>query len=306
MTTAPCTGEASVALLSRTALRAKRLKPAPGQQPAASAYSHRRRARIDLYDPAGCVPMRDKREPTDAQRAALAAGRRLHTHAACASCGTTLPKSEMDADRRCDACLVAEWEDDRRLREARRAADLAQLRERAQASRCAMFLDTETTGLTLDDELLEVGIIDNQGRVLFESLVRPLRRTEWPDAQQIHGITPAAVATAPTITELQPLLAKILGQADLVIAYNAPFDEQFLPAELQQIVRGHMACAMHAFALHAGVWREDIEDFKSHRLQVAAAFAGHHWTGQHHRAVADAFACRAIWQHVTGLTVALD
>lgn len=300
MTTAPSAAEAPPSPLSRTALRAKRLKPAPGQLPVATVYSRRRRARIELYDPAGCVPMRAKREITEAQRAALAAGRQLHTHAPCASCGATLPRSELDADRRCDACLVAEWEEDCRLREARRIAGLAELTERAHASQRPVFLDTETTGLEVDDELLEVGIVDSQGRVLFESLVRPLHRTEWPEAQEIHGIAPAAVATAPTITELLPMLAEILGQADLVVAYNARFDERFLPLALRHVLHGRLVCAMEAFALHAAIWRDDIEDYRCHRLQAAAASAGHLWTARHHRAIADALACRAVWHHVTG------
>lgn len=304
MTTAPRPAGAPSAPLSRTALRAKRLKPAPGQLPVATAYSRRRRARIELYDPAGCVPMRQKREITDAQRAALAAGRQLHTHASCASCGAILPRSELDADRRCDACLVVEWEEDSRLREARRIAGLAELTARAHASQRPVFLDTETTGLAVDDELLEVGIVDSQGQVLFESLVRPLHRTEWQEAQDIHGIAPGAVAKAPTITELLPMLVEIFGQADLVVAYNAPFDERFLPLAVRQILHGRLVCAMEAFALHAAIWRDDIEDYRCHRLQAAAASVGHAWTGRHHRAIADALACRAVWQHVTGLAVA--
>lgn len=56
MTTAPSTGEAPPAApLSRTALRAKRLKPAPGQQPATSVYSS---SLIGLlaYAPSGRFP----------------------------------------------------------------------------------------------------------------------------------------------------------------------------------------------------------------------------------------------------------
>ncbi|CAM5355212.1 hypothetical protein SSTU70S_05512 [Stutzerimonas stutzeri] len=37
--------------LSRTALKAQRLKPAPGQEPVKQVWSHKRREHIELFDP---------------------------------------------------------------------------------------------------------------------------------------------------------------------------------------------------------------------------------------------------------------
>ena len=54
-----------------------------------------------------------------------------------------------------------------------------------------IVIDTEATGLHPGwDELLQVAVIDGEGRVLFDQLIKPSRRKKWPDAQRVHGISP--------------------------------------------------------------------------------------------------------------------
>lgn len=123
-------------------------------------WAHRRRTYIDLFDPAACIAMRAARTLSDAQRAALAVGRRQHTHALCRCCDTEFDKSRLSRDGLCPGCVndQAELQDDR----------LGQLRELfAPESAATVFLDCETTGLGQDpalvDELLEVGLVDQAG-----------------------------------------------------------------------------------------------------------------------------------------------
>jgi len=50
-----------------------------------------------------------------------------------------------------------------------------------------VYLDLETTGLDpAADEILEIGILADDGTVLLDSLVRPIRHRTWPRAQTIH------------------------------------------------------------------------------------------------------------------------
>lgn len=56
-----------------------------------------------------------------------------------------------------------------------------------------VYLDTETTGLDDDDEIVELGIADAEGQVLVSTLVRPEHHTEWPEAEAINGTTTACV-----------------------------------------------------------------------------------------------------------------
>lgn len=91
-----------------------------------------------------------------------------------------------------------------------------------------IFLDTETTGLNHDgtDEILEIAIVDEGGDVLLNTLVQPLSKTEWPQAQAVHGIRPQDVINAPTLESLLPKLAEIFTNK-AVVCYNAPFDASF-------------------------------------------------------------------------------
>jgi len=51
-----------------------------------------------------------------------------------------------------------------------------------------IFLDTETTGLDNRAEIIEISIVDYQGKVLFDELVKPMR-TIPIEATRVHGIT---------------------------------------------------------------------------------------------------------------------
>ena len=109
-----------------------------------------------------------------------------------------------------------------------------------------VYLDTETTGLSPPgDEILEIGILDDQGRALIDSLVRPVNHRTWPGAQAIHGISPADVANAPTLDELRPgIIETVKGRE--VVTYNALFDSRFLPVELEHAAE--IKCCMLPFA----------------------------------------------------------
>jgi DNA polymerase III epsilon subunit-like protein len=92
-------------------------------------------------------------------------------------------------------------------------------------------LDLETTGLypRETDEVLQVSICDGTGLMLLDSYVRPEKRKRWPNAERIHGITPAMVKDSPTLKELGDLIYSILDGCTLLIGYNIRnFDLEFL------------------------------------------------------------------------------
>jgi DNA polymerase III subunit epsilon len=159
-----------------------------------------------------------------------------------------------------------------------------------------VYLDTETTGLSPErDELVELALIDDAGGVLLDTLVRPVRLTEWPEAMAIHGITPAMVKDAPTLEQLVPELLAHLTGAHLII-YNAGYDLGFLPAHVQD-APAQLSCAMEAFALHYGEpgYRGG---YRWQKLTRAAEYVSHVWEGDPHRARADALAARAVWEYL--------
>jgi DNA polymerase III subunit epsilon len=89
-----------------------------------------------------------------------------------------------------------------------------------------LFMDTETTGLGIDDEIIEIAILDHEGLVVFEQLVKPQKRIP-ADATRLHGITNECVQSAPTWEEIWPEVSKII-QNRYVGTYNADFDLRML------------------------------------------------------------------------------
>lgn len=94
-----------------------------------------------------------------------------------------------------------------------------------------VVIDFETTGFdNQKDEILQVSIVDQDGNALINQLCRPIVIKEWPEAEQVHGISPAEVQGMPGFLDLAPKVAQILLSANEVIAYNMPFEAGFLTA----------------------------------------------------------------------------
>lgn len=150
----------------------------------------------------------------------------------------------------------------------------------------ALFLDTETTGLSPSggDAIVEVAIIDASGRALLDTLVDPLRSIPY-GASRVHGISDSMVRGKPTLADLMPEIRRIVSGEQVVI-YNATFDAPFFPGHLREAQRIDCAMRRYSEAIGVGRWQ---------KLDVAAHKVGHVWSGAAHRAKADALACRSVW-----------
>jgi DNA polymerase III epsilon subunit-like protein len=129
--------------------------------------------------------------------------------------------------------------------------------------------------------------VSDDGRTLLDTLINPGRSIPW-QASQIHGITHEMVRGKPSLSELMPRILNIV-RGEVVVIYNAKFDVPFFPDRLSQA--SSIECAMIEFAKSLGGGR-------SRKLDFAAQHVGHRWTGAAHRALADAQACRSVWQWV--------
>ena len=162
-----------------------------------------------------------------------------------------------------------------------------------------VYLDTETIGLDPGrDELLEIAIVDDQGKTLINTLIRPQRRRQWQKAQRIHGITPKDVLGAPMLVDVLPDVVAAVSGARLVI-YNAAFDLGFLPGVVGSAA-ALVDCCMEAFAAAYDDYSDYHGDYHWQSLDTAARYVGHDWQGNAHRALSDALACRAVWHYLTG------
>lgn len=169
------------------------------------------------------------------------------------------------------------------------------------ADRDVLYLDTETTGLDGRAEIIDVAVADGTGRIVFETLIRPMAPIPR-DASLIHGIEDGHVADAPTWPEIHDALATLLADRTVVV-YNAPFDRRMLVQSCSRhgvdAPASDWSCAMAAYA----AFREMSTirgGFRRHKLEHAAASFGARAGG--HRAAGDALACRAV---VVGMAAAL-
>ena len=133
-------------------------------------------------------------------------------------------------------------------------------------------LDTETTGLGPNDEILQIAIIDQQGNTLLDQLINPGTAIS-PGAARVHGITETQVATAPVFKQLYiPLVKLLAGQA--VIAYNMDFDRRMLQQTaarngLPDIRIGKRDCAMKQYAKFKGKRHGSGRGYVWHKLANA-------------------------------------
>lgn len=188
---------------------------------------------------------------------------------------------------------------DNRSEGRRRASALARQRLQLQP----LFLDTETTGVRSTAEIIEISLLDHNGEVLLDSLVRP-RQLIPPESTMVHGISNVMVATAPTWAELWPQVQAILENRSIGI-YNADFDLRLIKQSHQQhgllwpTVQFDPFCIMQLYAQFYGEWDTHRNAYRWQSLEKA----GHRFhipLTNSHRAKDDALLARAVLHHIAG------
>lgn len=90
-----------------------------------------------------------------------------------------------------------------------------------------LILDTETTGLKSDDEIISIGIINHLGEEVFNRRFKPITKRVPDDAIKIHGITNEDLAECDTYADHHDELMNLLYDKD-VWCYNSKFDSRLL------------------------------------------------------------------------------
>lgn len=163
------------------------------------------------------------------------------------------------------------------------------------------IMDTETTGLGTDAEIVEIAIIDQDGSELLNTLVRPVRPIP-ADVVAIHGIDNDMVRNAPTWKQIHEEVMCLLSQYKIAI-YNASYDlrmihQTALQAEcwLPRFER-QSRCVMQIFSRYAGEWSDHHGNWKWHKLSNAAEACGVSAQGAH-RAIADTRMTLGVLRHI--------
>jgi DNA polymerase III epsilon subunit-like protein len=184
--------------------------------------------------------------------------------------------------------------------QARKEATLIAKQKLAQGT---LYLDTETTGLGHLDEIVEISILDSDGEVLLDRLVRPTKLIP-PDALAIHKITDEMVKDAPTWLEVWPEVEDLMkGRA--VAIYNADYDTRIMQ-QSHRIYKmpwdagvTEFLCIMLLYAQFRGEWNRSRGSYRWQSLEKAGRQARIPLQNTH-RAKDDAALARAILHFIAG------
>ena len=142
-------------------------------------------------------------------------------------------------------------------------------------------LDTETTGLRVEDDLLEVALIGASGETYLNSRLRT-QNVLTPEAIRLHPWAANIGIDCPTFPGIYPKLARLLESAP-VYAFHAPFDAAALTE----------TCRRYGLSPPRVDWRCVLKLFEKERgfrasLSTACEIEGIALPPQRHRALIDA------------------
>lgn len=149
-----------------------------------------------------------------------------------------------------------------------------------------LIIDTETTGLSKDAEICEIAVLDQDGNLIFYSLIKPSKPI--PDnVIAIHGISNEMVQDAPCFKDISMQLLDLLSLQNIV-AHNAYFDRKRLDFEFSKCgisLNATWYCTMLLSTPKGSKWNKLAEALKQFNLDLA---------GVAHSAIYDAECCRQI------------
>ncbi|MDW2312523.1 3'-5' exonuclease [Vibrio sp. 1075] len=151
-----------------------------------------------------------------------------------------------------------------------------------------VVLDTETTGLSSIDQVIEIGICDLSGRVLMEQRIKPTVAIS-DGAFEKHGISLSDLSDSPSWEDvLEEVKATLSGRK--VIIFNSGFDLSMMTQtsaafdlDSEWLKKLDVKCAMELCALAFG----STNRYGSISLEDASYFAQAEWKGEAHSAIAD-------------------
>lgn len=155
-----------------------------------------------------------------------------------------------------------------------------------------IVLDIETTGISTTDEPLQISVIDTNGKVLYNSLIKPMFHDEWNAAEAVNQIRNVDIQKAPYLIEEAKKVADAISGADTIIGYNVTFDIGVL--HRYGIPLNPMTTiidVMELFAPIYGDWSDKFCSYKYQKLSTCAAYFGYDWKMMKaHDSLSDCFA----------------
>lgn len=164
-----------------------------------------------------------------------------------------------------------------------------------------VFIDTETTGFSPEDVVIEIGVVNAQGETLYQSLFKPTISIPQ-SAMDVHHITERMVASAPSWKDEWPNLQSVL-EGRFVGMYNADFDLRMMKQTHERywldwtLNDKRFFCVMKLYAAFYGEPSRRGRGFRFHKLESAGAACGIPLPNTH-RAVDDAMLTAALFKYM--------
>ncbi len=160
-----------------------------------------------------------------------------------------------------------------------------------------LFFDLELTGFYDHDEILSITIVDANGKLIMDTLVKPAKKKKWKNTEKIHGITPAMVADSPSMAELEPTIREIFDAAENIIAYGVSTDYSHIKylysGKEQESFHAKIRCCANEYVRYITEHRPDLSHAS---LTDAMSCFEIQWDGIAHTSTADTFACMKVWE----------
>lgn len=159
-----------------------------------------------------------------------------------------------------------------------------------------VYLDTETTGLEFDDEIIELAVVNSEGKVVFDSFIRPQKPIP-SSATAINHISNEMVSNAPTISQVWPQIRSILAHHPIGM-YNAEFDIRMI---LQSLRKNQIpdVTKFNAFDIMK-VYTDFMGTDRRYKLEQAGRNLGIKIPNSH-RAADDTLLTRAVFHCIAGV-----
>lgn len=165
-----------------------------------------------------------------------------------------------------------------------------------------VYLDTETTGMGKSDTVIEIAVLDDDGKPLVDTLIQT-RGTIPPSAVRVHGITKEMTASAPSWPEVWEDVEQAL-RGRPVAVYNVGFDLRMIKQthtqhwmQWQAPPGARFFDVMEIVAQYHGEWDPRRKRFRYLSLERAGKLAAIPLPNSH-RAHDDCLLTRALLHYV--------
>ena len=257
-------------LKTKTQLRKLGLKPIDATKPRAEVWSCE--AWCKLYDIH--TDTKPKKQLSEKQQEALQNMQKARIDKRTCDYCHELESSfkHMDVDKTGKKmCRKCQWETEQAFYEAR-GRQLAQETFGEWIKEDFYVMDLETA--TREGEVIELSIIDLEGKVLFNQLIKPFGPLSR-ETQLIHGITEEELQDKPTFKEVYPQLKPLL-EEKLLLSFDELYDRPSIFKSCENwglpLPELQTDCVMRAYSdyVQSELWvslEEASQDWTTHRTE---------------------------------------